>query len=227
MLRTEGVEEETTAGDAPIIKMVSMLLLEAYNHRASDIHLEPLEKEVSRPLPHRRRAARDGEPAQKASLRHHEPAQDHVGIDEHRRKTNPAGWPNPAQAWQEIDRSPSFEHPDHPRRKHRHAHPGQNLAGAGASRSGLPFRRSAQVRAAHQHAGRNHPGHWADRIWQDDDSLQRAALHEQAGPQDHHRRGSCGIPAQRNQPGSGQFQHRNDISGRACARCCGRLRTSS
>ncbi|MHA3775225.1 GspE/PulE family protein [Verrucomicrobiota bacterium sgz303538] len=31
-------------GDAPIIKMVSMMLLEAYNLRASDIHLEPLEK---------------------------------------------------------------------------------------------------------------------------------------------------------------------------------------
>lgn len=30
--------------DAPIIKMVSMMLLEAYNVRASDIHLEPLEK---------------------------------------------------------------------------------------------------------------------------------------------------------------------------------------
>jgi type IV pilus assembly protein PilB len=44
MLRTEGIEEEAAASDAPIIKMVSMLLLEAYNHRASDIHLEPLEK---------------------------------------------------------------------------------------------------------------------------------------------------------------------------------------
>ena len=44
LLRTEGGEGEVTAGDAPIIKMVSMLLLEAYNHRASDIHLEPLEK---------------------------------------------------------------------------------------------------------------------------------------------------------------------------------------
>ena len=43
-LTTEGGDEATTAGDAPIIKMVSMLLLDAYNHRASDIHLEPLEK---------------------------------------------------------------------------------------------------------------------------------------------------------------------------------------
>ncbi len=35
-------QAETT--DAPIIKMVSMLLLEAHKMRASDIHLEPLEK---------------------------------------------------------------------------------------------------------------------------------------------------------------------------------------
>ena len=38
-----GKAEGDTA-DAPIIKMVSMMLLEAYNMRASDIHLEPLEK---------------------------------------------------------------------------------------------------------------------------------------------------------------------------------------
>ena len=35
---------ETETGDAPIIKMVTMMLLEAYKARASDIHLEPLEK---------------------------------------------------------------------------------------------------------------------------------------------------------------------------------------
>jgi type IV pilus assembly protein PilB len=45
LMSTEGLAEgEATEGDAPIIKMVSMLLLEAYNNRASDIHLEPLEK---------------------------------------------------------------------------------------------------------------------------------------------------------------------------------------
>ncbi|MDP9291086.1 MAG: GspE/PulE family protein, partial [Verrucomicrobiota bacterium] len=40
----EGAEREREQGDAPIIKMVTMLLLEAYKTRASDIHLEPLEK---------------------------------------------------------------------------------------------------------------------------------------------------------------------------------------
>ena len=37
-------EGEQDTGDAPVIKMVSLLLLEAHKMRASDIHLEPLEK---------------------------------------------------------------------------------------------------------------------------------------------------------------------------------------
>ena len=39
-----GGSAEGDTADAPIIKMVTMMLLEAYNLRASDIHLEPLEK---------------------------------------------------------------------------------------------------------------------------------------------------------------------------------------
>lgn len=37
-------EEPSGGGDAPIIKMVTMILVEAQKMRASDIHLEPLEK---------------------------------------------------------------------------------------------------------------------------------------------------------------------------------------
>jgi type IV pilus assembly protein PilB len=37
-------DDTQETGDAPVIKMVSMLLLEAHKMRASDIHLEPLEK---------------------------------------------------------------------------------------------------------------------------------------------------------------------------------------
>ncbi len=36
--------DSATESDAPIIKLVSLLILEAYRSRASDIHLEPLEK---------------------------------------------------------------------------------------------------------------------------------------------------------------------------------------
>ena len=37
-------EAESTDSDAPIIKLVSLIILEAQRNRASDIHLEPLEK---------------------------------------------------------------------------------------------------------------------------------------------------------------------------------------
>ncbi len=39
-----GVEQTDDAGDAPIVRMVSLLLLEAHKLGASDIHLEPMEK---------------------------------------------------------------------------------------------------------------------------------------------------------------------------------------
>jgi type IV pilus assembly protein PilB len=37
-------EDDVTESDAPIIKLVSLIILEAFRNRASDIHLEPLEK---------------------------------------------------------------------------------------------------------------------------------------------------------------------------------------
>lgn len=37
---------DVTEADAPIIKLVSLIIMEAYRHRASDIHIEPLEKRL-------------------------------------------------------------------------------------------------------------------------------------------------------------------------------------
>lgn len=37
-------QADTTESDAPIIKLVSLVILEAFRNRASDIHLEPMEK---------------------------------------------------------------------------------------------------------------------------------------------------------------------------------------
>lgn len=39
-------EAESTESDAPIIRLVSLIILEAQRNRASDIHLEPLEKKL-------------------------------------------------------------------------------------------------------------------------------------------------------------------------------------
>jgi len=44
-VREDG-EGDAVEGDAPVIKLVSMLLLEAYTNRASDIHIEPLETKL-------------------------------------------------------------------------------------------------------------------------------------------------------------------------------------
>ncbi len=41
-----GNESKEDAGDAPIIKLVSHILMEAFKMRASDIHIEPLEKSI-------------------------------------------------------------------------------------------------------------------------------------------------------------------------------------
>ena len=41
-----GDEEEATEEDAPIIKLVSLIIIEAFRKRASDIHIEPMEKKL-------------------------------------------------------------------------------------------------------------------------------------------------------------------------------------
>jgi len=44
MAGISGEPEEEVVDDAPIIKLVSLIIIEAYKMRASDIHMEPLEK---------------------------------------------------------------------------------------------------------------------------------------------------------------------------------------
>lgn len=41
-----GDAEEATEQDAPIIKLVSLIIIEAFRSRASDIHVEPMEKQL-------------------------------------------------------------------------------------------------------------------------------------------------------------------------------------
>ena len=42
-----GGDDEAGEGDAPIIRLVYGLILEAHRLRASDIHIEPLEKKIA------------------------------------------------------------------------------------------------------------------------------------------------------------------------------------
>ena len=51
----------------PIVRFVNLLVSQAIQDRASDIHIEPGEHDAARPLPHRRRAARDADARPRAS----------------------------------------------------------------------------------------------------------------------------------------------------------------
>ncbi len=57
------------ASEAPVIRLVSLLITNALEMRASDIHIEPFENRLDRALPHRRRAARGRVAAASASRR--------------------------------------------------------------------------------------------------------------------------------------------------------------
>jgi type IV pilus assembly protein PilB len=83
ILKTNTTEDEAgtaTEGDAPIISMVNSIILDAHRMRASDIHLEPLEKRF------RLRYRIDGvlqEMKDPPPIRHHQPDKNHVQ-NEHR-----------------------------------------------------------------------------------------------------------------------------------------------
>ena len=52
------------ANEAPIVRFVNLVLFQAVQDRASDIHFEPFEDEFTHPLPRGRRALRNGAAAQ-------------------------------------------------------------------------------------------------------------------------------------------------------------------
>ena len=89
-------ELEKAADEAPIVKLVNLILTEAVKRGASDIHMEPYEKE------YRVRFRMDGvlqsimKPPLKAEGRHHFAPEDH-GQARHQRKASAAGRPHHAE----------------------------------------------------------------------------------------------------------------------------------
>ena len=97
--RTCRVAEDLLDGttQAPVIRMINALLLQALRERASDLHFEPYESALGRALPHRRRAARRDRAAARAARGARLAPQDH-GEPRHRREAPAAGRPHRAQA---------------------------------------------------------------------------------------------------------------------------------
>ena len=96
---SEEDEDEPTSRsaveDAPIVKLVNAIMTQAVGDRASDVHIEPRERDVRDPLPRRRRAARaDAACAEEHPGRADQPSEGD-GRPQHRREAGPAGRAHP------------------------------------------------------------------------------------------------------------------------------------
>ena len=94
----------------------------------------------------------------------------------------------------------------------------------------LWLRRARTIKPAaplHQGAVRHGTGHRSHRLGQDDDALRLPCRRSATRGQDHHHRGSGGVPAQGHHPDPGQREEGADVRPRVCARSCGTIRTRS
>ena len=96
--------------DAPIVRLVSMLLIEAHRAGASDIHLEPMDKKFPCSLSHRWRASRNAVAAKASAIGHCQPAQDHDRLDQYRGETPAAGWSHPGEDQKKTHRPSRLYH---------------------------------------------------------------------------------------------------------------------
>ena len=208
------MEGEATEADAPIIKLVSLIILEAFRNRASDIHLEPLEKkfrvryridgvlhEVDSP-PKRLQSAIVSRVKIMANMKIAEKRLPQDG----RIQINVMG--------RDLDLRVSTIPSSHGESIVMRILDKQSLAARPAA-ARLFRGRPADLRAADQPVGRDPPRHRSHRIRQDDDAVRLPELHQPAGPQDHHGRGPGRVPAFRHQPGPRARGHRAHLRGRA------------
>ena len=187
-----GGKSGTTAtleeGDAPVIKLVHLIIQEAVTMRASDIHIEPFADRV------RIRYRIDGVLMERDSRSaplarcHRQPSQDH-GVDRHRREAAAAGRPDQDPGCRQGHR-PACEHPSNhawPVGGHADSRPRQHQGRAPGP--GLRRRRLRPVQDHGQAAQRDLAGDRADRFGEDDHALRGAQRAEPARRQDHHGRG--------------------------------------
>src|SRR5467141_3067985 len=202
-----------SSDEAPIIRLVNSLLFRAAKERASDIHIEPQEKDICVRFRGRRAAGGDP-PAQALPELHHLAREDH-GRPQYRREAAAAGRTHPGEARRPRHRHPPL-HPPHgvrrargdapPRQEHRAARPGGDRHGQGAAPDhGVP----------HPHVSRYHPGHRSPRLRQDHHSLRGAEQDQPARSQHHDHRGPGRVPAQGNLADGGQPKDRADLRQRA------------
>ncbi len=224
----EGAElPEGEGGDAPIVRMVSMLLLEAHKLGASDIHLEPLEKSF------RVRFRIDGvlqemqsppKKLQSAIISRLKIMTGSMSIAEKRLPQD--GRIQVKMGRKSIDLRVSTVPTNH----------GESMVmrlldktepAPRPARAGIPQRRPGSFRAPPPRPRRHPARHRPDRLRQNEHALRLPQLHQQTRSQDHHRRGAGRISDERDQPGAGEPRDRHDLSRPRSVPSCARRRTSS
>ncbi len=162
-LPAPSAEDDSDVEDAPVVKYIQKLLTDAIAAGASDIHFEPYERYLPRPLPRRRHPVRDhaaaaGDQGQ-GGVAHqgHQPAR-HLG------KARPAGRPHEARAVEdEGDRLPRFDAADALRREDRDAYPRLERRQARHRGARLRARPAGGADVRDRPSVRNDPGHRARR----------------------------------------------------------------
>ena len=188
------------ASEAPVIRLVSLLITNALDARASDIHIEPVREPAGRALPDRRRAARD---RRRRRSRLRPPSSSRIKImaePEHRRAAAAAGRAHHGCA-SAARRSTSAC------RRCRRVH-GESVVMRILDKDGvaLDLDEAGLARAttlervpgADHAAARHHPRHRADGLAaRRPRSTPRSTSSTSRTMQDHHRRGSGRVPARR------------------------------
>ena len=224
----EDIEQlKDLASEAPVIRLVNLLISKAIESRASDIHIEPFEKDL------KVRYRIDGilhdveSPPKKlkAALISRVKIMSKLNIAERRLPQD--GRIKLKVLGKDIDLRVSTLPTLYGESVVMRILDKSNTSLYDIRRLGFPEDSLQRIRIADPPSARNFPGDGADRQRQDHHALQRAEHHQSAGQEDHHDRGSDRIPDGRRQPDPRQSADRIDLRVRACATSCGRIRMSS
>ena len=225
---TEGGSlEEGDEADAPIIRMVSMLLIEAHRLGASDIHLEPLDKKF------RVRFRIDGvlQEMQAPPKRLQSAIVSRLKIMTGSMSIAEKRLPQDGRIQVKIKKKPIDLRVSTIPTNH-----GESVVMRVLDKSslmlGLPelgffsddqetFERLASICRTEFFSSPARP------VRENQHALRLSQLHQQTRPQDHHRGRADRISDERHQSGAGECGHRHDVSRGAAFHSCARRRTSS
>ena len=194
-----GTTNTLEEGDAPVIKLVHLIIQEAVTMRASDIHIEPFADRVR--IRYRIDGVlmeRDSAPTAAAGG-DRQPPQDH-GIDRHRREATAPGRPDQDPGRRQRHR-PACQHPpNHAWPVGGHADPGSGQHQGGAAGPWFRRRRFRPVQAMVKRPNGILLVTGTHGFGQDNHALRGAQRAESAGREDHHGRGSGRVLPARREP---------------------------